>query len=92
MNSSEGNLEIIECARWAFSHEGFPNLKIFAIGDLSHDGRYARRNILLCKGADALEDGKPGIRSLAPEDHNLWDLARSNMDMLAACAVEPLMK
>ena len=90
--SDETNSDIVECARWAFSTEGFPGLRIFALGDFSHDGRHARHNLLFCREAGSLEDREPDIRTLVPEDHDLWDLVRANMKMLAACAVDPLMK
>ncbi|KAG8534055.1 uncharacterized protein KY384_000898 [Bacidia gigantensis] len=41
--------ELEEFADWAFSSEGFPNLKVLASGDFSHDGRYARSQAMWCR-------------------------------------------
>ena len=81
------NADALECARWAFSNEGLPNLQVFAFGDFSHNGRYASKNLLLCR-----DTGGPGFRAVTDEDFYLGELIRGNMDMLAACAVDSIMR
>lgn len=37
---SKYHSKVVDCARWAFSDNGLPNLQILAFGDFSHEGRY----------------------------------------------------
>jgi hypothetical protein len=65
-----------EFADWAFGAEGLPDLQVLAWGDFSHEGRYARHNVLLCR-ADC------GWRYLTKAQTTCWDLVADNMDMLS---------
>lgn len=76
--------EFLRFANWAFGAEGLPDLRVLAWGDFSHEGRYPRHNLLLCKA-------EIGYRTLTKADVTCWDLVHDNMDMLSACAVDPVM-
>jgi hypothetical protein len=65
-----------EFADWAFGAEGLPDLQVLAWGDFSHEGRYARHNVLLCR-ADC------GWRYLTKAQTTCWDLVADNMDTLS---------
>lgn len=86
-SKSKDCAEVIDCARWAFSDKGLPNLEIFAFGDFSGEGQYASQNLLLCRDGNTSERGRPALRAITYEDYHLWDLIHENMDMLAACRV-----
>jgi hypothetical protein len=86
-----GNLEdkmsspraVREFADWAFGAEGIPDLQVLACGNFSH-GHYAKYNVLLCRAAC-------GWHYLTNAETTCWDLVDDNMDMLSACAVDPIM-
>ena len=78
-------------ACWAFGPDGFPDLKVFLYGDFTHDGRYTYDNAFLCK--DGMEeDGTPRVRTLRPDDYELWNLVNANMDMIGACPATQIME
>jgi hypothetical protein len=80
MNSPQ---DFLKFANWAFSAQGLPDLQVLAWGTFSYDGRYARLNVLLCKGEN-------GHRTLTKVDVTCWDLVHDNIEMLSACAVDQL--
>ena len=85
---------IIEFADWAFGADGLPNLQILASGDFSYQGLYAYESLILCKtkGATNADDKKRNFRPLGDKDSDpdIWEFIRENMDMLAACPVDPI--
>lgn len=40
---------LAEFAQWAFGPNGYPELQVLAYGDFSHEGRYERHKLLLCR-------------------------------------------
>lgn len=77
--------EVLNFARWAFSTDGLPNLKILAWGDFSQEGRWAKYNILLCRDQSLLGQKGFNFRTLVDSDTYYWDLIDDNMSMLAVC-------
>jgi hypothetical protein len=81
--------EFFKFARWAFSPEGLPELRILAWGDFSHNGRWRDSNILLCR--DWSDQSGSYFRTLKNSDFDYWELIDENMDMLSACPSDQLL-
>ncbi|KFY99998.1 hypothetical protein V500_01218 [Pseudogymnoascus sp. VKM F-4518 (FW-2643)] len=81
---------LLKFARWAFSSEGIPELRILAWGDFSNDGRWGESNVMLCRD-QSLEPTGTNFRTLRDSDFNYWDLIDENMDMLSACSPDHLL-
>ncbi|KAF2174668.1 hypothetical protein K469DRAFT_756655 [Zopfia rhizophila CBS 207.26] len=81
----EAGQDILKFARWASSSDGLQNLQVIAWGNFSYEGRYAQDNVLLCrKGAE--------FRPLTVADTYFWDLININMDMLATCPFDSILR
>jgi hypothetical protein len=84
-------VEFLLFAKWAFSEEGFPDLRILAWGDFSKDGRWADQSILLCRDESLFETSGSNFRTLSDSDTYYWDLIDENMDMLEACSADTIL-
>ncbi|CAG8961875.1 hypothetical protein HYFRA_00013675 [Hymenoscyphus fraxineus] len=78
------NRDIQRFVRWAFGEDGIPSLKVFAVGDFSYNGRFAKENLLVCRADDSIG----GYRLLEKKDVELWELVEDSLDLLAACPRE----
>ncbi|KAG8534056.1 uncharacterized protein KY384_000899 [Bacidia gigantensis] len=80
--------EVEDFADWAFGPLGFPKLEVLALGDFSHNGRFADSQGLWCRVNDdpPCRQWKP----VTPQDVKENELIEANMDMLSACPVSPL--
>ncbi|KAJ5470026.1 hypothetical protein N7530_007383 [Penicillium desertorum] len=54
-------------------------------GDFSYGGRYSELNLLFCRSAS-------GYKTLTPSDVIPWNIVQENMDMLAACPFDDILK
>ncbi|KAL5349532.1 hypothetical protein ACLOAV_005827 [Pseudogymnoascus australis] len=82
---------LLKFARWAFSSEGIPELRILAWGDFSHNGRWGESNVILCRD-QSLEPTGTNFRRLRDSDLNYWDMIDDNMDMLSACSPDHVLR
>ncbi|KAN0095953.1 hypothetical protein V8E51_014758 [Hyaloscypha variabilis] len=90
-NEEEWSADLLPFAKWAFSEEGLPDLRILAWGDFSKDGRWADQNILLCRDESLVETRGVNFRELWDTDMYYWDLIDENMDMLGACPADTIL-
>jgi hypothetical protein len=77
--------EVYDFAQWEFSADGLPRLQVLAWGDFSYGGRYSELNLLFCRFAS-------GYKALTPSDVISWNIVQENMDMLAACPFDDILK
>ncbi|KAL9091325.1 MAG: hypothetical protein Q9165_004959 [Trypethelium subeluteriae] len=86
--------EALTFARWAFGHDGLPDLQIIAFGDFALQGR--RPNILLCREKYGLRVSQSGFKSTSPfrevteEEARSWSIIQENADFLSACPEDRL--
>lgn len=75
-------------ARWAFSDNGIPSLQVLAYGDFSFDGRFASKNVILCRSDRNTANGNDEVlahRRIRADDFGAMELVAENMDFLEAC-------
>ncbi|EFR02053.1 hypothetical protein MGYG_05056 [Nannizzia gypsea CBS 118893] len=72
-------------ATWAFSRAGFRELELLTFGDFSHNGRYSKQNILLCRQKEPHPPGSKNHRHVTKDDTTLLDLFQQYSHALGAC-------
>ena len=81
--------ELEALADWAFSPDGFPNLKILASGDFSHGDPFIDIHVLRCRKSSDSRN-QTTWRTVEQSDVSENELINANMDLLSACPVSPL--